>query len=62
MDKHKGPFELPDAVGLCPDHGKEFYVPLEVPLDSPLQWCPQPGCQRVLAIYRTTVISRPLAR
>jgi hypothetical protein len=45
--------KLPDAVGLCPDpeHTGEFYMPLDLPLSSPLQRCPEPGCDKYLVIY-----------
>lgn len=44
-------YALPDAVGLCPDHGGEFYVPLELPLNTPFLWCPVSGCGRHLILY-----------
>lgn len=44
-------FVLPDIIGLCPDHGGEFYMPLSQPLNSPFLRCPLGGCERLLVLY-----------
>jgi hypothetical protein len=45
------PSAIPPAVGLCPDHAQEFYVPLELPLRTPFPPCPVPECRRKLVVY-----------
>jgi hypothetical protein len=47
---------LPDAVGLCPVHGDEFYMPLwknETCAPSDLK-CPEPRCEERLVVYERT--------
>lgn len=39
----------PPVIGLCPEHGAEFYVPIGQPDDSPI--CPQAGCDQRLVVY-----------
>lgn len=41
----------PDAIGLCPDHGEEFYLPISLPLSNPFVRCPVVGCERLLILY-----------
>lgn len=47
----EGPVTLPEAIGLCPVHGDEFYLPLDLPLRSPFVRCPVGGCDQMLRLY-----------
>lgn len=49
--------ELPRAVGLCPVHADEFYMPDAADGDT----CPLRDCTRPLVIYRRGTIAEAMA-
>jgi hypothetical protein len=52
---HESDFRLPERVGLCPQHGDEFYVPHD-------GRCPAVGCTHELVMYERAEPSPAMKR